>query len=317
MMDFLGRSIRSNFANVSVPRSFPAASSNKIITMTFMEGCSLANFLANKAPFTVDRSKLFSFARSLLLVYAYQIFEIGIFQSDPHPGNLLINAEGHLTILDFGQVKVLSSSVRMGLAKLTVALAEDSPDAGEHLALLGIKLDTTSASLKTLIAYILFDTRMDLPEARMNPFDGSLPSEIRELRLSRIPQEAFMLIRVVALLRGILSSLDIDIHARSLWAPFAEAFLKAKKVPIVARRHERLGSTEMKQQMDKLSIWLISLGLPGDETHLRPLALSGVWSIEELRVMILAKDEKRMAKALGSFSSVQISVLERACSEVA
>lgn len=312
MMDFLGRSIRANFSHVSVPRSFPAVSSNKVITMTFMEGYSLAHFLAKKAPFTIDRVNLLAFARTLLLVYAYQIFELGVFQSDPHPGNLLINAEGHLTILDFGQVKVLSTIVRTGLAQLIIALAEDSPEAGEYLALLGIKLDSTTAQLKTLIAYILFDTRMDLPEARMNPFDGNLPAEIRKLRLSSIPQEAFMLIRVVALLRGILSSLDIDIHARNLWAPFAAAFLKAKKVPIVARRSERLGSTEMKQQMTELSSWLVSLGLPGDETHLRPLAITGVWSIEELQVMILSKDEKRIARALERFTPGQISVLERA-----
>lgn len=235
MMDLLERSICSKFEHIKVPRSFPSASSDSVITMTFMEGFSLSNFLSMRLSAGFEQALILKFATSLLEVYAYQIFELGIFQSDPHPGNLLIGTQGGLTILDFGQVKVLSSTTRIALAQLVIALARDSPDAGELLTLLGVKLDCANEKLETAVAYILFDTRMDLPMAKMNPFDTDLPPEVRALKISRIPREVFMLVRVVALLRGILSSLGLDIHSRRIWAPYAEAYLRKTHVDVIAK----------------------------------------------------------------------------------
>ena len=170
MMDLLERSICSKFEQIKVPRSFPSASSDSVITMTFMEGFSLSNFLSMRLSAGFEQALILKFATSLLEVYAYQIFELGIFQSDPHPGNLLIGTQGGLTILDFGQVKVLSSTTRIALAQLVIALARDSPDAGELLTLLGVKLDCANEKLETAVAYILFDNRMDIPKAKKYPF---------------------------------------------------------------------------------------------------------------------------------------------------
>jgi len=311
MMDLLGKSIRSKFRHVNVPTSFPAASSNDIIVMSYMEGCSLSSFLSEKSGIKLKKRKLTAFAHSLLQVYAYQIFELGIFQSDPHPGNILIGRDGSLTLLDFGQVKVLSSSTRIAFARVVVALARGSPHAGELLTKLGVKVENANHCLKSTVAYILFDTRMDLPEARMNPFDDRLPLAVRQMRLSRIPQETFMLVRVIALLRGILSSLDLDIHARILWAPYAEAFLRKNKIDITSEPARPRVQRSPYEQMMRIADWMTARDLPSTKEHLTHFALASIWSIEDLAALFSSNNTTKIEQVLQRFSCEERSKIQK------
>ena len=58
-------------------------------------------------------------------VHAYEIFMDGAFNGAPHPGNLLICEDGKLGLIDYGQVKHLSASQRIELAKLIIHLGDD------------------------------------------------------------------------------------------------------------------------------------------------------------------------------------------------
>jgi predicted unusual protein kinase regulating ubiquinone biosynthesis (AarF/ABC1/UbiB family) len=35
-------------------------------------------------------------------VFLMQLLDMGFFHSDPHPGNLLVDQDGRLTLIDFG-----------------------------------------------------------------------------------------------------------------------------------------------------------------------------------------------------------------------
>ena len=56
-----------------------------------------------------------------------------------------------------------------------------------------------------LIAYILFDTRMDIKEAKYL-LTSELPPELRVVSLAEIDSDVFMLIRIISMFRGILTS---------------------------------------------------------------------------------------------------------------
>jgi len=57
-----------------------------------------------------------------------QIFELGFFHADPHPGNFFLLPENVLVPLDFGQVAYLSKTDRMLLNSLIIAIVENEPD---------------------------------------------------------------------------------------------------------------------------------------------------------------------------------------------
>ena len=300
MMETLRKSIQTKHADILIPKSIAFASSKRIITMAFMHGDSVARVLSNNIHQHFNKEAIESFSRKLLTVYGHQIFEVGIFHSDPHPGNLLIAPSGALTLLDFGLVKVLSDNVRFAFAQLIVAMSSNSNHVARCLETLGIRLDNCTPELRTTIAYVLFDTRMDLPEARMNPFEKALPTEIRRLRLSKIPQEVFMLVRIVALMRGMLTAFGVDIHSRHIWAPYAKRFLKKSNNTQLISRLANVQFTNAEERMSNLIHWLDVHSLPHERKHMAPLALANIWDVHGL---VVALSNNNMYDVLRGFTT--------------
>eukprot|EP01126_Amoeba_proteus_P002666 TRINITY_DN10842_c0_g1_i2.p1 TRINITY_DN10842_c0_g1~~TRINITY_DN10842_c0_g1_i2.p1 ORF type:complete len:500 (-),score=80.46 TRINITY_DN10842_c0_g1_i2:1171-2670(-) len=61
-------------------------------------------------------------------VHAHQIFFDGLFNADPHPGNILLMEDGRLGLIDYGQVKSLGEKTRIQYAKLILAIARDDEE---------------------------------------------------------------------------------------------------------------------------------------------------------------------------------------------
>ena len=179
----------------------------------------------------------------LIETFGVQIFTLGKFHSDPHPGNLLVRPDGKtLSVIDFGQTKELDTDTRLSLARITLALAADERDAAlSEIKNLGVNLQNASDDFAMKCAYILFDTRMDIEEAHLSPLDADIPPEMRIVKIETIPESVFMFIRVVALIRGMLVSLDADVHARMIWRPYAMAALRAagERIPAWALEQEQ------------------------------------------------------------------------------
>jgi aarF domain-containing kinase len=314
MMEFIGSSIGRNFKDVYVPTVLPAASSSKTITMTYMQGVSLAKFIQDRS--SIQRTSLSTFAYNLIAVFGYQIFEIGTFHSDPHPGNILLQENGSFTLLDFGQVKVLSDNVRIGMAQLVVALSYDSSYVSDCFKHLGLKVEGATENLIEIVAYVIFDTRMDIPEANMNPFDDSIPHEMRSIKISTIPQEVFMLIRIIALLRGILSSIGIDIHSREIWLPYAQSFLNRRKIRTLAKKNssEKVAQKRFTQNhggMEQIARWMAQQGVRSSKERLKHLALANIWSMKDFAEFLSTGNDDQIHRVLRGFSLDERDTIRR------
>ncbi|MET8140884.1 AarF/UbiB family protein [Sphaerisporangium sp. NPDC005288] len=66
-------------------------------------------------------------ARTLLGTLLRQIMVDGVFHADPHPGNILLLADGRLGLLDFGSVGRLDGSLRASLQRLLLAMDRGDP----------------------------------------------------------------------------------------------------------------------------------------------------------------------------------------------
>jgi predicted unusual protein kinase regulating ubiquinone biosynthesis (AarF/ABC1/UbiB family) len=87
--------------NLVFPTYYPALSSKRIITMDWIEGLHLKEFLAGK-PSQDERNKI---GQSLWNFYNFQQHQLRSVHADPHPGNFLITPEGKLAVIDFGCIK--------------------------------------------------------------------------------------------------------------------------------------------------------------------------------------------------------------------
>ncbi|MFS4481797.1 ABC1 kinase family protein [Hyunsoonleella sp. 2307UL5-6] len=90
-----------HIANLKFPKYYEALSSERIITMDFMEGEHLSEFTA----YNTDQNKANKLGQALWDFYMYQIHNLKKVHADPHPGNFLITKKGELIALDFGCMK--------------------------------------------------------------------------------------------------------------------------------------------------------------------------------------------------------------------
>ena len=89
--------------NLFFPTYYPELSCEKIITMDWLYGQHLKEFMATN-PSQEVRNKI---GQALWDFYDFQIHQLHQVHADPHPGNFLMQEEGKLGIIDFGCVKVI------------------------------------------------------------------------------------------------------------------------------------------------------------------------------------------------------------------
>ena len=87
--------------NLRFPKYYPEWSSEKILTMDWMEGEHLSEFAVHNA----DRKKGDQLGQALWDFYMFQMHQLRQVHADPHPGNFLIDENANLMPIDFGCIK--------------------------------------------------------------------------------------------------------------------------------------------------------------------------------------------------------------------
>ena len=307
MLNSIGNYMSHVDCDIEMPISQPYLCSRKVLAMSFIDGDRCDTMFAAAAPRvpTSDQQKIFSeFCTSLFSSYGYQLFGIGIFHSDPHPGNVFVTKSGACALLDFGQMKVLRDEIQLLFARMIIALKGNSSECVKLMRQIGLKLDRSTTEIEMLIAYILFDTRMDIKEAKISPLTSELPPELRVVSLAEIDSDVFMLIRIISMFRGILTSQGVDVHARSIWYSFALACLYRNGEYYLHSDHVDLSQNAngIREQMKELSKWMQIHDLPHNRNALVPFAVRGIFSTSELRSVILSEKQSNLAAIFRNFS---------------
>ncbi|MCK5210757.1 MAG: AarF/ABC1/UbiB kinase family protein [Cyclobacteriaceae bacterium] len=87
--------------NIIFPNYYPEFSSKRIITMDWMDGLHLNEFLSTN-PSQEIRNKI---GQTLWDFYDYQVHVLKKVHADAHPGNYIFSQEGTVAVIDFGCVK--------------------------------------------------------------------------------------------------------------------------------------------------------------------------------------------------------------------
>jgi len=90
-----------HFKDIIFPKYYAEFSSQRVITMDWIEGQHLSDWLKTN-PSQEIRNKI---GQAMWDFYDFQIHELKEVHADPHPGNFIITEENKLAIIDFGCVK--------------------------------------------------------------------------------------------------------------------------------------------------------------------------------------------------------------------
>ncbi|KAG4144932.1 hypothetical protein ERO13_D05G068400v2 [Gossypium hirsutum] len=234
-----GESYSSNRVNVLIPEVIQSTKS--VLILEYMDGIRL-NDTASLEAFGIDKQNI---VEEITRAYAHQIYVDGFFNGDPHPGNFLVSKEApHRPILlDFGLTKKLSSSMKHALAKMFLASAE-----GDHVALLsafsemGLRLRLDMPEQVMEITSVFFRSSTPATEAQQNlkslaeQREKNMKAIQEKLQLNQkevkrfnpvdaFPGDIVIFGRVLNLLRGLSSTMNVRIVYMDIMKPFAEAVL--------------------------------------------------------------------------------------------
>lgn len=233
--------------NILFPNYFPELSSERVITMEWMDGLHLKEFLETN-PSEEVRHKA---AYAIWNFYEFQIHVLRKVNADPHPGNFLFRPDGSVVVLDFGCTKVLSDQLYTDYFTLGEPyLFDDKARARETLFRLEILRPTDGeqkiAYLTGLFAKLIteisrpyhqgtFDFNDDLFYENFN----NIAAEIARLRELRGSKEFLFLNRTYFGLYSLFKDLDVELETACKY----QNFLKKELAEKYQTRAQRAGKS--------------------------------------------------------------------------
>jgi predicted unusual protein kinase regulating ubiquinone biosynthesis (AarF/ABC1/UbiB family) len=91
----------AHIPNLVFPVYYPELSSDRIITMDWLKGFHLKEFL-ERNPSQESRNQI---GQALWDFYQFQVHALKKVHADPHPGNFLMREDGTVGVFDFGCIK--------------------------------------------------------------------------------------------------------------------------------------------------------------------------------------------------------------------
>ena len=234
--------ISKNFVDdprVVFPHPVRELCTRRVLTSTFLEGVKSSDLAALDA-LGVDRKDV---ARRLVRLYCQMIFVDGVYHADPHPGNVLVQKDGAIVLLDFGAVAELSPQMRAGIPEfLEGVLRRDTDRLVKSMRTMGFISRTSDEGVSEKIIEYFHrrfqeEVRLDsfnLKDIKIDPQKGfenlldlrRMNIGLRELSGAfHIPKDWVLLERTILLLYGCCSLLDPELNPVSIIQPYLRDFV--------------------------------------------------------------------------------------------
>ncbi|CAN1825570.1 Protein ACTIVITY OF BC1 COMPLEX KINASE 8, chloroplastic [Linum perenne] len=270
-----GNNTLRNEVDVLIPEVIQAT--EKVLILEYMDGIRLNDREALEAA-GVDKQRI---VEEITRAYAHQIYVDGLFNGDPHPGNFLVSKEApHRPILlDFGLTKEISTSLKQALAKMFLASVE-----GDHVALLSafsemglkLRLDMPEQAMEVTNVFFRTATPATDPVENMKTLTEQRSKNMKVIQermklnqkdvkrfnpIDAFPGDIVIFGRVLNLLRGLSSTLNVRIVYQEIMRPFAESVLQGSIYKAPATNAQWIYDTPVHSDVEaKLRQLLVELG---------------------------------------------------------
>ncbi len=187
---------------ISCPRVIDSLSTEKILTLTYVDGYSIQD----RERVIAEGGDCAKIGKIIVESYMHQVLDVGIFHADPHQGNIMIS-KGVPCWIDFGMIGRISPGQADILQDMVFALAQKDAEALTNTALsMGIASgEVNKAQLNDDIQGMI-----DLYASvrRLSDLDiGRIMTEFAALLVKNhmtVPSEYTMLMRSMVTIEGVL-----------------------------------------------------------------------------------------------------------------
>ncbi len=214
---------------IVVPSIYTQYTGRRVLTMEWIDGVKLTE-LDELARRGIDPTHVIEVGVQCSL---RQLLEHGFFHADPHPGNLLVMADGKLAYLDFGMMCQVEAYQRYGLIEAIVHMVNRDFDglAQDYVNLEFLTPDTDLSPIIPALAGV-FNNALGASVAEMNL--KSITDEFSALMYEypfRVPAYYALIIRSLVTLDGIAITVDPDFKVLSKAYPYVARRLLTDPAP--------------------------------------------------------------------------------------
>jgi predicted unusual protein kinase regulating ubiquinone biosynthesis (AarF/ABC1/UbiB family) len=212
-----------NWTNVHVPKIYWHATTSKVLTMDFIHGTKVID-LEGQRQRNISPEKV---NRLLIKTYLKQLLEDGFFHADPHPGNLLVMADGRLAFFDFGMVGRITSELQ---AKMIDAffhvVGKDPAGIAQDLIDLDFLKPGTNPNVVRPVVEKMFEFHLNLKLKEVN--FKELTYDLADVMYDypfRLPSNFTYIMRALMTLEGIGIVTEPEFNFFETAKPFAKEFM--------------------------------------------------------------------------------------------
>lgn len=216
------------FSHLRIPRIDWETTSRRVLTMEFIEGDKINDHDALAAR-GIDVPLAVEWATRAFL---HQMFRDYFFHCDPHPGNLLVDLDGKVAIIDFGMHQSIAPEVMDGIRSNVLAAVTRNEDLWvESMIAVGIIRCEDRESAREL-ARISFDpayynlTPKELTDIDFSDYFTKMREHMWMLRSFQLPDGLVAWGRAFSLLYGLAAELAPGIRPLDIVGPYVLGFLQ-------------------------------------------------------------------------------------------
>ncbi|BAC91065.1 ABC1 kinase family protein [Gloeobacter violaceus] len=214
---------------VYVPRIYWDYTCRQVLTMEWIDGLKLTRLEDIQRAGLNARKVIENGVQCSLR----QLLEHGFFHADPHPGNLLVMADGRLAYLDFGMMSEVEPAQRYGLIEAIVHMVNRDFDglARDYVKLGFLKPDQDLKPIVPVLA-VVFGQALGSSVGSLNikSITDNMSSMMYDLPF-RVPAFFALIIRSLVTLEGIAISVDPDFKVLEVAYPYVARRLLTDNAP--------------------------------------------------------------------------------------
>ncbi|WP_428910523.1 ABC1 kinase family protein [Niallia sp. Krafla_26] len=216
-----------DFPGIEIPSYYSDYSTKRVLVMQWMEGNRITDleFLEKNH---IDKYRI---SNVLLEAFLGQLLEEGKFHADPHPGNIMVKADGTIVLIDFGMVGVIKKKDAMHIRDIVVGIMLKDYDKVVH-ALEGMRFLLPHADKDEIarIIQLLVDTYSDNGiKAQDTKVVEEIMTDIEKIvneQPIQLPSEYAFLGRAISTFIGNLYTLDPKMDLLAMCSPIIKQWLK-------------------------------------------------------------------------------------------
>ncbi|WP_405322923.1 ABC1 kinase family protein [Methanobrevibacter sp.] len=224
------RHLNDNFKyndKIIVPVIYPDYSTEKVLTMEYVEGVKLSEVIAGDDP----KYNKILIADRIVRAYLKQIFLDGFFHADPHPGNIFITDDNAVCFIDFGMMGILDDEFRQDLAELMINFSDHNIDGLiNQLIRMDILNEKTDINILKSDLNDLFAKYYGMELSRFNGIIEDLLFLMQKYEV-RLPNEFVLMARGLSMVENIALRLDPNINVVEYLKPIATKLIAQRYNP--------------------------------------------------------------------------------------